>query len=118
MKLIQICKSSVLSKLPYFHILPAGLYKAILKGFSESDKAIEDLLEIKQTGISLERFERIAKGEDYAIARKTLYFINPNYETKFGLKPRVQSRFITAIPFLRNFFVTAGYYVLQQKSKH
>jgi hypothetical protein len=102
----------VLSKLPYSHILPAFLYKGILKAFGESDKAVEDLLEIKQTGISLERFERIARREGYSIARKTLYFINPNYETKFGLKPRVQSPVVTAVPFVRNFFVTAGYYVL------
>ena len=109
----QICKSKVLSKLPYFHILPAFLYKGILKAFGESDKEVEDLLEIKQTGISLERFERIARHEGYSIARKTLYFINPNYETKFGLKPRVQSPVFTAVPFVRNFFVTAGYYVLR-----
>ncbi|MFN5621523.1 MAG: class I SAM-dependent methyltransferase, partial [Flavobacteriales bacterium] len=108
----QICKSKLLSKLPYFHILPAFLYKGILKAFGESDKAIEDLLEIKQTGISLERFERILRKEGYTVSRKTFYFINPNYETKFGLKPRVQSRLITAIPFVRNFTVTAGYYVV------
>jgi SAM-dependent methyltransferase len=111
----QICKSKVLSKLPYFHILPAWLYKSVLKVFGESDKSIEDLLEIKETGISLERFERIARHEGYSIARKTHYFINPNYETKFGLKPRVQSGFVSAIPFVRNFFVTAGYYSLRLK---
>lgn len=111
----QICKSKVLSKLPFFHILPAFMYKGILKMFGENQKTIDDLLEIKQTGISLERFERIVKSENYKIDKKTLYFINPNYETKFGLKPRVQIKLITAIPFVRNFFVTAGYYVLGKK---
>ncbi len=83
--------------------------------FGESQNTIDALLEIKQTGISLERFERIVKTENFTIDKKTLYFINPNYETKFGLKPRVQSKLITAIPFVRNFFVTAGYYLISKK---
>jgi len=111
----QIVKNRVLSKLPYYHILPAGIYKMMLKLGGEVDRTIDALLEIKETGISLERFERICKKENFSIERKTLYFINPNYETKFGLKPRVQWRMITAIPFVRNFFVTAGYYVLSKK---
>ncbi len=111
----QICKSRVLSKIPFFHILPSFLYKGILKLFGEDQKTVDDLLEIKETGISLERFERILKAENYQIDRKTWYFINPNYETKFGLKPRVQSKLFTAIPFIRNFFVTAGYYVISLK---
>ncbi|MFN0030843.1 MAG: class I SAM-dependent methyltransferase [Flavobacteriales bacterium] len=111
----QICKSRVLSKLPFFHLLPATLYRAVLRLFGESQKTIDDLLEIKQTGISIERFERIAMKENYSIARKTLYFINPNYEAKFGMKPRTQWAFVSAIPFVRNFFVTAGYYALQHK---
>jgi len=86
----------------------------ILKMAGESDDLIDSLLEIKQTGISLERFERILKDQAYSIKRKTWYFINPNYETKFGLKPRIQSKLITWIPFLRNFFITAGYYVISK----
>lgn len=110
----QICKSKLLSKLPFFHILPSFLYRSILKLAGEKEKIIEDLLEIKQTGITLDRFERILKKENYIIRKKTLYFINPNYETKFGLKPRVQVKLISSIPFLRNFFVTAGYYVISK----
>lgn len=108
----QICKNRFLSKVPFFHILPTFLYKGTLKLFGESPKTIADLLEIKETGISLERFERIVKKENYHIDKKTWYFINPNYQTKFGLKPRVQSPIFTFIPFIRNFFITAGYYVL------
>jgi SAM-dependent methyltransferase len=113
----QIAKNKLLSKLPFYHILPAWLYKAMLKLGGESDRTIADLLEIKETGISIERFERICKREKFMIERRTLYFINPNYETKFQLKPRVQTRLITGIPFLKNFFVTAGYYLLTTKEE-
>ncbi len=110
----QICKNKFLSKLPFFHILPRFIYRSILKLGGEDQKTIVDLLEIKQTGISLERFERILHKEHFKIKKKTLYFINPNYEAKFGLRPRVQSKIFTSIPFVRNFAVTAGYYVLSK----
>jgi cyclopropane fatty-acyl-phospholipid synthase-like methyltransferase len=111
----QICTNKLLSKLPYFHLLPSFLYKMILKSGGESPSKIEALLEIKATGISLERFERLAKKHGYTIARKTHYLINPNYETKFGLKPREQFGIIRNIPFFRNFLTTAGYYALLKK---
>lgn len=109
----QIARNRFLSKLPYYHILPRFIYKGILRTGGESQKTVDDLLEIKQTGISLERFEKICRSEQFIIAQKTLYFINPNYETKFGLKPRVQWSWLTSIPFVRNFVVTAGYYLLR-----
>jgi hypothetical protein len=91
------------------------LYKGLLGLGGEGPKTIDDLLEIKATGISIERFERICREQQFTIERKSLYFINPNYETKFGLKPRLQWPVIAAIPFIRNFFVTAGYYLIRLK---
>lgn len=111
----QICHSKFLSKLPYFHVLPVPVYRGILRLFGEPQKTIDDLLEIKETGISLERFEKIIKKENYNILKRTWYFINPNYETKFGLKPRIQSPILTFIPFLRNFTITAGYYLIRKR---
>lgn len=110
----QVCKSKFLSKLPYFHLLPRPIYKALLKVFGESEGTINGLLEIKETGISIERFERILKREKYTISKRTFYFINPNYETKFGLKPRKLTKIISSIPWIRNFFTTAMYYVISK----
>lgn len=110
----QICKSKFLSVLPYFHLFPKSVYSLILKLFGEREGTINELLEIKETGISIERFQRILKHEKYTIDKKVFYFINPNYETKFGLKPRKQNQLITSIPWLRNFFTTAMYYVISK----
>ncbi len=107
----QVCKSKFLSKLPYFHILPVFMYKSILKLFGETDLMIKDLLEIKETGITIERFEKIIKN-NYTKNKRILYFINPNYEVKFGLKPRVAWKLISAVPYIRNFFITTNYYVI------
>lgn len=111
----QICESKILSKLPYYHLLPVPLYKGLLKAFGESDGKISTLLEIKETGISLERFEKTAQKNGYEQILKTLFLINPNYEVKFGLKPRKLTKIIASIPFLRNFFATCGYYIIRVK---
>ncbi|MDB9883028.1 class I SAM-dependent methyltransferase [Bacteroidia bacterium] len=109
----QLLKNKLLSKLPYFHILPRGIYKAILKLFGESEPQIKGMLEIYDTRITIDRLNRILKKNNYSILKKTDWLINPNYETKFGLKPRKQLGLISAIPFIRNFLVTASYYVVR-----
>lgn len=111
----QICENKLLSKMPFFHILPEPLYALILKVFGESEDKIKGLIETKQTGISIERFERILKKENYQKDKRTFYFINPNYEVKFGLKPRKAWRLISSIPFIRNFFITTIYYLISIK---
>ncbi len=110
----QICRSKFLSKLPYFHILPKALYRFILKSFGEPERGIESLLEIKDTRISIERFEKIIK-KTYKKQKRIFYLINPNYEIKFGLKPRKISSLISWIPFFRGFFITTNYYVISLK---
>ncbi len=109
----QICHSKFLSKLPWFHLLPAFLYRAILKAFGETEKIVSDLLEIKETGISMERFYRIVKKENYTIVKNTPYLFNPNYEIKFNLKPREQFPVLKSIPFFRNFYTTCLYCVIE-----
>jgi len=108
----QICESKFLSSLPYYHLLPVPLYRAVLKMFGESEGKISGLLEIKETGISLERFERLFKKNGYIEKLRTIYFINPNYEVKFGIKPRKLTKLVREIPYLRNYISTCGYYLL------
>lgn len=107
----QICRSKILSHLPYFHLLPRPVYKACLQTAGE---AYDGLLDIKATGISLERFFSIVKKGQYKIDEEILYFINPNYEVKFGLKPRKLWKIVN-IPYLRNFWTTCGYFLLSIK---
>jgi len=108
----QMCKSK-LSKVPYFHLLPKPMYKWILQKFGEPTG---DLLEIKDTGISIERFEKIVKQTDYTIVNKTHFLINPIYKYKFGLKARKQLQVIKNIPYVRDFFTTCVYYLITPTS--
>jgi 2-polyprenyl-3-methyl-5-hydroxy-6-metoxy-1,4-benzoquinol methylase len=107
----QLCKS-FLSKIPYFHLLPMGIYKWILRYFNEFVPAF---VEIKETGISTTRFERIVRETGYEIKRSTYFLLNPIYQFKFGLKPIEQFGIIKAIPSIRDFFTTCVYYLIAIK---
>ncbi|WP_459188418.1 class I SAM-dependent methyltransferase [Parabacteroides sp. APC149_11_2_Y6] len=109
----QICSNKYLSHLPWMHLLPRSLYKKLLEwgGINPNE-----LLEIKDTGISLERYLSIVNKEQYNIKEEVLYFINPNYEIKFGLRPRELWKLLN-IPYIRNFYTTCGYYLLDLKTE-
>ena len=108
----QICNGKWLSRLPYYHLLPRPLYKAILE---KNNEPVKDLLEIRDTRISIERFERIVAENNYAVVNDTHYFINPIYEYKFGWKARKQSLLIRHIPWVRDFLTTCVYYLITAK---
>ena len=110
----QLCQTT-LSKVPYFHLLPKPLYKSIFKLFKEPEHVINDLLEIKDTGISIERFEKIVKDTNYKIVNKIHYLFNPIYEYKFNIKPRKQNNLISKIPYLRDYVTTCVYYIITEK---
>ncbi len=112
----QICRSKLLSKLPYFHLLPTMLYKIVLSSFGERKGTIKSLIEIKETGISINRFHRIVSKNNYGYSKKTYYLINPNYEVKFDLKPRKQFGIISSIPYFRDFITTCFYCVISLDS--
>lgn len=109
----QACNSRVIAKLPYVHLLPKFIYAFLLKLFGVHADGIKELLEIKDTGISIERFRKIANENEYTIVDETMFLINPNYEIKFKLKTRKQFSWLTKIPFIRNFFTTCCYYLIK-----
>ncbi len=108
----QILKNKWLSKIPYYHLLPMPLYLPIMKMAKEN---VQEMKEIKETGISIERFEKIVKKTGYVVANKQHYLINPIYQYKFGWKPRSQYKIIQSIPWVRNFLTSCVYYLIEKK---
>lgn len=98
--------------MPYYHILPKPIYRGMLKMIGENSGVIKELMEIYDTRISIERFERIVKNSGFKFLNKQHFLINPIYQYKFGWKPRKQARLVTAIPFFRNFITTCVYYTI------
>lgn len=109
----QICRNKWLSHLPWFHLLPAGAYKQVLKWGGETPDIVNELLNIKRTRCPIELFEHIARDEHFEILNRQFYFINPHYEVKFGLHPRRLWRFLGGVPWLRNFFTTSCFYIIR-----
>ncbi|HRG21771.1 MAG TPA: class I SAM-dependent methyltransferase [Saprospiraceae bacterium] len=102
----QICKSKLLSKLPWFHLLPMSLYVAFLRMMGEGEPTIKELREIKETGIISEKIHSIIRNLDYRVIKETFWLINPIYVRKFNFKPL---KALLAIPYLRNIYCTAHY---------
>ncbi|RMF67986.1 MAG: class I SAM-dependent methyltransferase [Calditrichaeota bacterium] len=109
----QVCRS-VLRYVPWFHILPKPLYRAILRAFGESAASIAALMEIYDTRISTGRFERLVRKTGWRVRKRLFFLFNPAYQFKFGIKPRKQLPFLAAIPVLRDFVSTAVYYLLER----
>ncbi len=109
----QACTSKILSKMPYFHLLPSKLYQLILKTFGENQKKVEALVSISKTRISLDDFEDICKSNDIQLIAKKYFLISPIYQYKFGLKPKVQFKLISSIRYFRNFFTAGVYYLVR-----
>lgn len=109
----QVCKS-ILSKIPYFHLFPKSLYRFILKIFNEDKEAIKEFMEVKDTGLSINHFHDIISKNNYKILKETYWFINPNYQIKFGLKPRKLPKLLR-IPWLCDFYTTAIYCLISKK---
>jgi 2-polyprenyl-3-methyl-5-hydroxy-6-metoxy-1,4-benzoquinol methylase len=109
----QQLSQSALSKVPWFHLFPRPVYKGILKLFKEKEHVVNDLLEIKDTGISIERFEKIVKNTNYKVVDKIHYLFNPIYEYKFNIRPRQQNKLISSVPYLRDYFTTCVYYIIK-----
>lgn len=110
----QMCVNKFLSLLPYFHLLPRFLYLGLLKIGGESEAKIAGLMEVRDTRISIQRFKKIARKNNYKIDKEVFYLINPNYEMKFKLKVRTLPWFFN-IPYIRDFFTTTCYYVVSNR---
>ncbi|MFZ4399981.1 MAG: class I SAM-dependent methyltransferase [Bacteroidales bacterium] len=107
----QMLINKFYSRMPYFHLLPMWFTKLLLKW--DHYPHIDAWIEIKETRISINGFHREAKLNGFKISKAIYYFINPNYKFKFNLNPRKQNRLIAAIPYLRDFFTTTAYFLIE-----
>lgn len=110
----QICRNKTWSKVPYFHLFPNPLYRFILNRLAGEEEAmVSELISIKKTKCSIERFEKVVKATGLSVCNRQLWLINPHYQQKFGLRPRKLCRGISYIPFFRNFYSTSCFYLLK-----
>jgi SAM-dependent methyltransferase len=109
----QVCKSWLLSRMPYFHLLPMPAYRRVLELFAERPARVESLLATKRTGLASAEFERAAERAGYRIVTERFYLVNPMYAYRFGMAPREQAQWLAEQPALRDFITTCAYYTLR-----
>lgn len=107
----QICRNRILSHLPYIHLLPAPLYKLLLRMGKEDDSCVRELLSIKSCGVSIEQFERMMRQTGSEVIDKVYWFINPHYKRKFGFTPKKLYGWVGKLKYLRNYFCTSCFYL-------
>ena len=100
------------SKLPFIHLLPNFMYKGLLKMSGVPQNAIDELMSIKRSKMPVEKFEQLAHRCGYTIKNRSLWFINPHYRQKFGLRPRRVWKWASHIAYFRNFYTTSALYIL------
>ena len=87
----------------------------MLLNWSDEDQGcVKELMDIHESKMQIEKFERICKGSGMRIQQRTLWFINPNYQCKFGLTPRKNYQIICKMPYIRNFFTTSCFYLMKK----
>ncbi len=109
----QILKNKFISHFPYIHLLPAAIYKFLLTIAKERPVQIDELMDLRKTGLSIERFEKLVKTAGYSIVNSRHYLTNPIYSFKFGIKTREQYKIIQSIKWMRNFVTTGVYYTIK-----
>lgn len=80
--------------------------------FGEDKAKIDELMSIKRSRMSPEKFETLCTRHDYKIIDRTFWFISPHYKAKFHLRPRLLWNWLGHIPYLRNWFTTSCFYVI------
>ena len=107
----QIGKGFV-SKMPYVHLLPNPLYRLLITLSGNNEGCVRELLNIKQCRMTIEHFETLTADTGFRIRQKTFWFINPHYKQKFHLQPRRLWRWAGKLPYIRNFYITSTFYIL------
>jgi 2-polyprenyl-3-methyl-5-hydroxy-6-metoxy-1,4-benzoquinol methylase len=106
----QVLKSKILALMPYYHLLPNFLYYGIIKIFAP--KSVDFIKMTKETRITPESFEKIIKEESLNILERDFWLINPMYEFKFNIKPKLQFKWLENIRYIRNYFTTTCDYLI------
>jgi 2-polyprenyl-3-methyl-5-hydroxy-6-metoxy-1,4-benzoquinol methylase len=105
----QICNHKLLRMLPWFHLFPNFLYKSILKLFGENQLTINELMEVKSTGIIIERIYKLIQESGFKIENQKFWLINPIYKYKFGLDKKEVLLLFSKLAYIRNIYTTAHY---------
>lgn len=104
--------TTVLRRVPYLHLLPEIVIRALGRIFDERQAAIDFIIQNYHEGISIRSFEKYTKQFGFKPIVKELFLVRPIYETRFGSKPKQ----VPDIPLLREFTALGCECLLQKQA--
>jgi SAM-dependent methyltransferase len=114
----QICRSRVLSRVPYLHLLPTRAYERVLRRFGETESRVKSLMATRRTGIGISEFEQLCGSASYRVVGSRHYLFNPMYTYRFGLTPKEQARWLSELAPVRDFVTTCAYFLVAPSHAH
>lgn len=91
---------SLLRAIPYLHLLPPPLIRALGKATGEHPHILDLIITQGRIGLSIRRFEELATKHGFQIYRKGLFLFRPVFRVRYGLPTQK----MPDIPVLREFF--------------
>ncbi len=103
---------SIFGRLPYVFLLPNFLYYKYLNLLNLSPDTIDNLLETKESRLSINNFEKMIARVGFRIVKKEFYFIRPCHEYRFNWN-RLRLPFRNLL-IVQEIFTTGAIYYLSK----
>jgi len=82
----QTLLKSSLRKLPYVSLLPHTCLSPLLKLFNEDNKTIDNILEIRESRMTMYAFDQLIHEVGLTISEDEYFLIRPSHEIRYGWK--------------------------------
>ena len=108
----QVFCKSILRYIPFLSLLPWQLLKVLFYIFRENTQSINEMYEVKQSSMKINKFLKIIKKLQLKVTYEEFYFIRPSHELRYGFK--VIRTFLGKVPIIRELFVTGTVFILKK----
>jgi SAM-dependent methyltransferase len=101
---------SMLRRIPYLHLLPPPVIRALGKAAGEDPNIIDSIITQRNIGISIRQFEELCEVHGYRFLRKELFLFRPVFQVRYG----IPIRRMPDIPAVREFLALGCECLLQK----
>lgn len=98
-------------KLPYMHLLPSAVFKAMVST-SEIERNKVEVQRLHRIRMTTSKLRKAARDAGYTIADEKLYLIRPVFKMKFGLHP-IGADILKPFPGIRDAIAMEAGYILK-----
>ena len=101
---------SILRSIPYLHLFPSLIIRALGKAAGEDPNIVESIITQRQIGLSIRQFKELISSHGYRIHRQDFFLLRPVFQVRYGLP----TKRMLDIPLVREFLVLGCECLLQK----